>query len=88
MDCCICLDPLAHCKDITKLKCNHTFHFDCISKIKNVSCPLCRDLIYNEPICNGHATIYFHSSTIKKNGTCTQCNKKSFKSILKKYIYI
>jgi hypothetical protein len=43
--CSICLTELK--KDIITLKCNHTYHNDCILlwKNKNNTCPLCRDII-------------------------------------------
>lgn len=70
--------------EIIKLKCQHTFHLDCIYKTNKNSCPLCRQKIIDEDFCkNDHTTNFFYSSTYKKNGTCTICKKKSFRSLLK-----
>lgn len=39
--CCICLDTKTTGKIVIS-NCNHSFHEDCISKIINDNCPLCR----------------------------------------------
>lgn len=39
-ECSICLEELNDC--IIKTKCSHSFHIDCISKIKSKICPNCR----------------------------------------------
>ncbi len=49
--CSICLEDLKEGEIITKLKCNHEFHDNCISiwlnPIKDINtCPLCRHCIY------------------------------------------
>lgn len=84
-ECCICFEPLDSNK-IIKLKCNHTFHYDCALKIKNNKCPLCRGFIINENICLGSHINYFYSSNFTKKGKCTICKKKSYKYYLKELI--
>jgi len=57
-NCVICISDLNN-NPIVKLKCNHEFHYDCISKIKNNLCPLCRDKITDESLCLGnHRTLF------------------------------
>lgn len=87
MECSICLDPIKNLKDNVKLRCSHEFHFECIHRVKTKKCPLCRGLITDEPICEGHQSVFFYSTTIKKNGECITCSKKSFRSILKDFIH-
>lgn len=43
-DCCICLASLEEKKYVSTLKCNHTFHHECITEWTKTSytCPLCR----------------------------------------------
>ena len=45
--CNICLSPLNTTRGITKLKCGHTFHMECINRWfatnSALSCPYCRD---------------------------------------------
>lgn len=88
--CSICLDDI-HANTNTnknvKLDCNHLFHYDCISKIKNNKCPLCRRKIINEEVCQeNHGTNFFYFPNFKKNGNCRYCKKKSFKYYLKEKI--
>ena len=49
--CAICLDTMKHNEAITKLKCGHRFHSDCIQhslRSGNANCPMCRAVIpYN-----------------------------------------
>ena len=47
LECAICISEVIVDEDIAKLKCNHTFHFSCISEWgKNKqNCPLCRSEI-------------------------------------------
>ena len=49
--CAICLDTIKHNEAITKLKCGHRFHSDCIQhslRSGNANCPMCRAVIpYN-----------------------------------------
>lgn len=40
-DCCICYTDLKDTFTVTT-KCNHNLCFDCITKLKKMSCPLCR----------------------------------------------
>ncbi len=45
--CCICLNVMKYKCDVTKLKCNHLFHFKCLKKwVENKEvCPFCRGKI-------------------------------------------
>ena len=45
--CCICLNVMKDKCDVTKLKCNHLFHFKCLEKwVENKEvCPFCRGKI-------------------------------------------
>lgn len=48
--CAICLDTIKHKEAITKLKCGHRFHSDCIQRSLrsgNANCPICRAVIPN-----------------------------------------
>ena len=86
-DCCICLEKLDKINDkenIIELDCKHKFHYKCISKITNNSCPLCRKKIVSENICNGNHKTYFYASYYKKNGDCRHCSLKSYNYYLKK----
>ena len=48
--CCICLKVVATSQNVTKLRCKHSFHTECIMKWLNVqetlynklNCPICR----------------------------------------------
>ena len=42
--CTICLDPYEKKEGISKLKCGHIFHYECIDQwiIDKITCPLCR----------------------------------------------
>lgn len=82
--CCICLDDINENNKI-KLKCNHEFHLNCILINNKNSCPLCRQIIIDHDYClnNHNNNLYFYTPTIKKNGTCLICNKKSLKYYLK-----
>jgi len=44
-ECVVCLEPYEKEDEISKLPCNHIFHYKCISKwvLTNQTCPLCRD---------------------------------------------
>ena len=83
--CSICLENLSS-KHIV-LDCKHEYHINCIKQIKNNKCPLCRRNIVDKEYCNNsHRPVFFNSGFIKKNGKCTLCNKKTFNSLLKKFI--
>ncbi len=43
MDCCICLEELDD--QSTTLECNHKFHTNCVDKLYDKICPLCRNVI-------------------------------------------
>ena len=47
-ECIICLDKIKRNSVITKLKCGHIFHHNCLHKWVNTknSCPICRDKIH------------------------------------------
>ena len=84
--CAICLENILSDK-IIQLDCNHQFHFDCLKKITNNKCPLCRDEIIKEEICNGCVSQnFFYVGFVKKNGNCIHCGKKSYNYILKQKI--
>jgi hypothetical protein len=80
MTCSICLEDINIIKeDIVKLNCNHIFHLDCISKVENNSCPLCRGDILNGCPGNHNVKTFFNTSQVKKkNGLryCTICSKQ------------
>lgn len=42
MNCRICLEDITENELYLNLTCNHKFHYDCISKMQNNLCPLCR----------------------------------------------
>ena len=46
--CAICLDIISGTKDCCVTACNHKFHTNCLSQIKNGCCPLCRASIVIE----------------------------------------
>ena len=48
MDCSICFDKITG-EDQSVLKCDHTFHKECIDKWfeKSHRCPLCRNSLFN-----------------------------------------
>lgn len=50
--CIICMDEFANEDEVCLLKCDHIYHYDCISKwlIKDATCPVCRTSIKNEKI--------------------------------------
>ncbi|CAG78490.1 hypothetical protein B0I72DRAFT_132247 [Yarrowia lipolytica] len=50
--CAICIEQLEDCDEIRVLKCNHVFHFSCITPWmtnRNASCPLCKTQYYIPP---------------------------------------
>jgi len=59
-ECTICLDELIY--DITKLKCGHIFHFNCIKKWSNLHtrCPECRAFMgyYGGELCPAFDDLY------------------------------
>ena len=87
-DCSICLSPLRISEKLVNLDCNHKFHYDCLIKITNNACPLCRGKIITEEVCPGNHTLvsYFSVSYLKKNGKCTYCKRRSFKYHISKKI--
>jgi len=70
--CSICLDDIdanANANENIKLDCNHLFHYDCISKINNNKCPLCRRKIITEEVCReNHVIGFFYFPNLKKKG--------------------
>lgn len=85
-NCCICLDNFNPTCHKVRLACNHEFHYDCIIKVSNNTCPLCRQEIINEPICKGNHITFFNSSFINKKGKCSICKKMSLKFLMKAMI--
>lgn len=43
--CSICLENFNNKIDIVKLQCDHYYHYDCINKWNNNTCPECRGII-------------------------------------------
>jgi hypothetical protein len=41
--CSICYEDISANKNRVHLNCKHVFHFECIQKVNNGKCPLCRD---------------------------------------------
>ena len=43
-ECCICLDSMSHLpeKELIMLSCGHLVHFECLSKVLEPVCPMCR----------------------------------------------
>ncbi|VVU95602.1 hypothetical protein CPAV1605_1354 [seawater metagenome] len=83
-NCAICLDSLNKKHTIVKLNCDHIYHLECITKVENNLCPLCRKTIVKEDVCKGHHIVkIFYTGNYKKNGECIFCLKKSFKFYLK-----
>ena len=39
---CVCCTDKMYSRNTNKLKCGHSFHKKCLSKVKNGKCPLCR----------------------------------------------
>ena len=82
MECSICLEKIESNQKIIKLKCNHTFHIKCLSKIHNHLCPLCRQKINlnnNINICYGDHKYGY--CPIIKNGPCRICYGYHLKNI-------
>lgn len=54
MECRICLEDIEESELYLNLECNHTFHYECLEKMTNNLCPLCRkdnkDLFVNNGI--------------------------------------
>ena len=82
-ECAICLEKLQ--TDLITLSCKHTFHRNCILQNCKNSCPLCREPICKEGLCEGNHDLinYFSISNYKKNGKCRICNKINFKKYIK-----
>lgn len=77
MECAVCLEHLEKSEKLT-LKCNHSFHTNCLIKLENHLCPLCRkpfsfeDFGYKlKKICYGNHQ-YGYSPYIK-DGPCRIC---------------
>ena len=78
-ECYVCLDTM---NDPLILDCGHIFHKECIKKITNFICPLCRYPIdlnkifnLNYHICNGDPKTHYEYgySPFVKNGSCRFC---------------
>lgn len=80
--CAVCGDNLSH-KFVHTLKCNHSYHYECIMKTftfdhkKRNECPLCRQPSGFLPLVNGlprlHKYIHY-AGNYPTNYTCTPCN--------------
>ena len=64
------------------LECKHMFHIECLKKIKNDTCPLCRqkinfntllDLNETQTICKGLNCNNYGYCPYNKNGSCRFC---------------
>ena len=81
-ECPICLDLINNKSKIIKLNCNHTFHVDCVKKIRSNQCPLCRSEIEfkNKFICSEKKAFHygFGYSPYINNGPCRFCLGKPF----------
>jgi len=82
VDCDICGEPHKH-KYVITLKCNHSFHYECIQKSflcdrkRKNSCPLCRGKHGLLPLVNGLPRLYSGIHFINKypvDYVCTPCN--------------
>ena len=60
-DCCICYNEYTDQTKASKLKCNHIYHKECISKwaLTSNTCPLCRQPIFMCSDCKGKRFIYY-----------------------------
>lgn len=80
-NCSVCLDNIKE-NDKIILECNHVFHKDCIKKLNNFICPLCRSNInikkifnINYKICDQNPLTHYGYgySPFCKNGECRFC---------------
>ena len=63
-ECPICLEPLNIKSKIIKLNCNHTFHVDCVKKIRSNQCPLCLAEFKNKFICSEKKAFHYGLDTV------------------------
>ena len=92
VECSICLEQLEKNTNMIKLSCDHEFHYNCLIKVENNKCPLCRcDIItnlYEVCECKDNLTTFFYTGRFKKSGKCTICLKYSKLKLLEKYIKV
>lgn len=69
--CAICLDTMKHNEAITKLKCGHRFHSECIERSLrsgNVNCPICRAVIANNDYAHlANPTMTYEQALVARN---------------------
>lgn len=69
--CAICLDTIKHKEAITKLKCGHRFHSDCLQRSLrsgNANCPMCRAVIPNNEYAHlANPTMSYEQAVIARN---------------------
>lgn len=73
MECSICLDKLG--LNYKTLNCGHKFHTNCLLRLLNNKCPLCRQNIINKPVCNQDHDGYGYSP-VCRGGSCRFCYGK------------
>ena len=76
----ICLEELMN-KTI-KLDCGHKYHYNCILKINNNSCPLCRSKILKMLIYVWGITRHSLIIIFIKNGECIICGYYSYVKVI------
>ena len=52
LTCSICLDDIINFNEKKTLKCEHMYHKECINKVQNNKCPLCKKEIKDSTISN------------------------------------
>ena len=67
--------------NIITLNCNHQFHRECIIKVENNLCPLCRQTIVDGDFCSENHITMFGAVGISRNGRCQYCYKKVFRYV-------
>ena len=67
IECSVCLEQVMSEDTLVTLECNHSFHKCCIYRLEIGSCPLCREPICKEGLCEGNHDItnYFSISNYK-----------------------
>ena len=69
--CAICLDTIKHKEAITKLRCGHRFHSDCLQRSLrsgNANCPMCRAVIANNEYAHlAYPTMTYEQALVARN---------------------
>ena len=58
LNCAICFESIDNFKDKKTLACEHMYHKDCINKVQNNKCPLCKGDIVDDRI-KAYENLYF-----------------------------